>query len=254
MYVRDLADSMLRRWYLFVVALAVTAGACFFASQAIGPTYRSQASVVLVPPKSAEDPSANRFLALSGLTQAVDVLSRAMNADKTHESVHQVVPEGTFEVTEDGSTSAPVLLIAAEASSVAQVDALVAEVLRQVPSQLSALQSDLSIPKGAEITSMPLVQDDDPTASQKARMRAIAALAVLCLGASALLIGALDGVLLLRSARKLGGRPTQGQPGSDLDDEPLPGGWLDGELVTASNRADPGKPTGGRGASSRDRP
>lgn len=260
MYVRDLAGSMLRRWYFLVVAIAITVGACLYASKSIPPTYQTEASVVLIPPASEEFPNANRFLDLSTLAQAVDVLSRALNADETHELVHKTAPAGTFEVVEDGATSAPVLIIIVQAPSAVEADNLVDAVLQQVPASLSGLQSALSIPRGAEITSMPLARDSKPKLSQKSRMRAIAALTILCLGGSALLIGALDGLLLARSARRevrnrhMGG---PADPGPGLDHAGLDGVWLDSELATISSDVVPGvdarKRRGRQGASSRGR-
>lgn len=260
MYVRDLAGSMLRRWYFLIVAIAITVGACLYASKSIPPTYQTEASVVLIPPASEEFPNANRFLDLSTLAQAVDVLSRALNADETHELVHETAPAGTFEVVEDGATSAPVLIIIVQAPSAVEADDLVDAVLQQVPVSLSGLQSALSIPRGAEITSMPLARDSNPKLSQKSRMRAIAALTILCLGGSALLIGALDGLLLARSARRevknrhIGGAADTG-PG--LDHAGLDGVWLDSELATISSdvvpSADARKRRGRQGASSRGR-
>lgn len=263
MYLRDLADSLLRRWYFVVVALVLTSGACVLASRAIPPTFQTEASVVLIPPKSADDPTANRFLALSGLRQAVDVLARSLNSDKTHELVHAVAPEGKYEVTEEGATSAPVLTITAKASTPADANRVVDEVLRQVPVNLTKLQASLSIPRGAEITSMPLARDGEPQASQKSRLRAVAALTILCLGGSALVIGALDGMLLVRSSRRAS-TPAEsdspGEAGRDIDDDEVDGAWLESELATISRGVLDVPPAtkatrGGRGApKSRERP
>lgn len=262
MYVRDLAVSMLRRWYFLAIAIAITVGACLYASKSIPPTFQTEASVVLIPPASEEYPNANRFLELSGLSQAVDVLSRALNADETHELVHQTAPAGKFEVVKDGATSAPVLIITVQAASAAETVALVDAVLQQVPVSLSALQSALSIDPGAEISSMPLARDGEPQLSQKSRLRAIAALTILCLGASALAIGALDGLLLARAARReLKVRPADGpsDTGPDVDDGELDRVWLDSELATISSgavpadRANARKRRGRQGASSRGR-
>lgn len=245
MYVRDLAVSMLRRWYLLVIAIAITTGACLYASKSIPPTYQTEASVVLIPPASEEYPNANRFLDLSTLAQAVDVLSRALNADATHELVHQTAPAGTFEVVEDGATSAPVLIITVQAPSAVEADDLVDAVLQQVPASLYTLQSALSIPQGAEITSMPLARDSQPTLSQKSRLRAIAAITILCMGASTLAIGALDGLLLARAGRReLKSRPANVPSGTgpDVDDGELARGWLDSELATISSAVAPADP------------
>ncbi|MET0929951.1 MAG: hypothetical protein ABWX74_10545 [Aeromicrobium sp.] len=202
MYLRDLADSLLRRWILVVVLLAMTGGTCFAVSKAITPTYETNASVVLVPPKNVIQPKANRFLELSSLTQAADVLARSLNGDTTHEQVDATVGEGSYEVTDDVTTSAPVLLIMAKAPTASEADALIDAVLAQAPASLSALQESLSIARDAEITAIPVERDVEPTLNRKTQMRAVVALGVLMLGGGAMLIGALDGMLLVRSAMK----------------------------------------------------
>lgn len=233
MYLRDLADSLRRRWILVVLAVMMTAGMCFLASRSIAPTYKSEASMVLVPPKSVVEPTANRFLGLSSLTQAVDVLTRLLNADETQELVHKKEPAGTYEATVDDATSAPVLVITAEAPTAGEAGALVDAVLNQAPSSLAALQSELSIAPKAAITSIPLTRDE-PKASQKSRMRAIAALGVMGLAGGAVLIGALDGVLLVRASKKeLRRRQNSGaSPAADHEDDD---NWLENELATISS-------------------
>jgi hypothetical protein len=240
MYVRDLADSLLRRWMLVVVAVLATGGVCFVASQAVGATYRAEASIVLVPPKSVAEPTANRFLELGSLTPAVDVLTRALNADATRDVVHEMAPEGTYEATVDDATSAPVLVVAAEAPSAGQAQALAEAVLTQAPASLSALQSRLSIAPGAEITSIAL-PGDEPQMSQKSRVRVVAAVGILCLAGSAMLIGALDGILLVRAARKELQRArdeaTLDDPAVTTDDDEDET-WLKNELATISSGVD----------------
>jgi hypothetical protein len=239
MYVRDLADSLLRRWMLVVVAVLMTGGVCFLASQAVGATYRAEASIVLVPPKSVAEPTANRFLELGSLTPAVDVLTRALNADATRDAVHEMAPEGTYEATVDDATSAPVLVVTAEAPSAARAQALAEAVLTQAPASLSALQSKLSIAPGAEITSIAL-PGDEPQMSQKSRVRVVAAVGILCLAGSAMLIGALDGILLVRAARKELRRagdeaPDDAGEATDDDEDET---WLKNELATISSGVD----------------
>lgn len=233
MYLRDLADSLLRRWILVVLAVMMTAGMCFLAARSIAPTYKAEASMVLVPPKSVVEPTANRFLGLSSLTQAVDVLTRLLNADETQELVHKTAAAGTYEATVDDATSAPVLVVTAEAPTAAAAGALVDAVLKQTPSSLAALQSKLSIAPKAAITSIPLTRDA-PKADQKSRLRAIAALGVMGLAGGAVLIGALDGLLLVRASKKeLRRRRNDGAPPTAAreDDD----NWLENELATISS-------------------
>lgn len=243
MYLRDLSDSLLRRWMLVVVAVMMTGGVCFLAAQAVGPTYTAQASIVLVPPKDAAEPTANRFLGLGSLTPAVDVLTRALNADSTRQLVRRTADEGTYEAAVDDATSAPVLVVTAEAPSARQAEALAGAVLKQAPASLSALQTTLSIARGSEITSIPLPRDE-PQVSQKSRLRIVAALGILCLASGVVLIGALDGILLVRAARKELRRSLETTAPSDTersrsratdeDDD----AWLENELATITSGGD----------------
>lgn len=236
MYLRDLADSLMRRWILVVAAVAMTGGVCFAAARMIPVTHETRASIVLVPPKDVKDPTANRFLSLSNLTQAADVLVRALDADTTREIVHTTAPDGTYEVAVDDGTSAPVVVITAKAATADEAETLVDTVLQQAPESLTALQSALSIAPGAEITSIPLTRDVDPQVIQKTRMRAVVALGVLCLAGAAVLIAALDGMLLMRAARKDQERRRDGPPPA-ADDEQEDDVWLENELVTISSAA-----------------
>jgi capsular polysaccharide biosynthesis protein len=252
MYLRDLADSLLRRWILVVVAVMMTGGACFLASQVVGPTYRAEASIVLVPPKSVAEPAANRFLELGSLTPAVDVLTRALNADATREAVHDSAPEGTYEATVDDATSAPVLVVTAEAPSAAQAQKLADAVVTQAPASLSSLQSALSIARGAEITSISLPRDE-PQMSQKSRLRAVAALGVLCLAGSAVLIGAVDGMLLVRAARKeLRRQEEETEHGTAHVTDDEHDAWLENELATITSGVEDVRPVTGKTSRTRE--
>ncbi|AWB91427.1 hypothetical protein C3E78_03885 [Aeromicrobium chenweiae] len=220
-----------------ILALALTAGVGVIAARAIAPTYETEASVVLIPPVSPDDPKANRFLGLSGLAQAVDVLARSLDDDGIHDAVKQAAPGGTFDVEKDAMTSAPVLVVSVKASNPAEAGTIVAAVLKQVPASLSSLQSTLKIQSDDKITSLPLARDREPTVKQKARLRAIAAITLLCLAGSTVLIGVLDSVLLVRSRRKEIERRLRAShhgEGPPADDEPEEGAWLESELATIS--------------------
>lgn len=198
MYLRDLAASLLRRWYLVAVAALLVAGAGWGALTKVSPTYEMSASVVLVPPKSTEDPSANRFLALSGLNQAVSVVIRSLNSDQTNAKVDKIEPHGEYEATPDFTTSAPIVVLTADSDSPVTTRRLLDAVRGQVSTNLAALQEALNIKPGSQITPIEVSHDDKATTLQKKRIRLVAALTVLlslmCAGG----IGAVDGILMRR--------------------------------------------------------
>ena len=87
MLLNDFIRSLVRRWYLVVVVLAITAGVGFVVGTSVPVTYTISTDVVLVPPKSRDDPQANRFLLMGGMGQAVDVLGRSMESEAVRKAV-----------------------------------------------------------------------------------------------------------------------------------------------------------------------
>lgn len=215
MYLKDLMGSLLRRWYLFLVALALTAGACVEVVHMVGPTYEQSASVVLLPPKSPTDQDSNRYLDLGSLSQAVDVLVRSLQSDATHEQVVPTPGSGDYGVAPDPTTSAPIAVITVTAKTPGAAATILAAVLAQVPKNLTALQSNLNIDADARITSIVVAQDQRPRMMVKPQLRAGAAASVVVLAGLALLIGAADG-LLLRRRRGRGLRPVD-EPAGGVD-------------------------------------
>jgi uncharacterized protein involved in exopolysaccharide biosynthesis len=202
MYMRDLWDSLARRWTLVAVCLLATIGLTYYVSRQVPPTYEARADVVLVPPKSVEEPTSNRYLSLGGLRQAVDVLTRSLSAEKTQEEVEKVAPDGTFETTADVTTSAPILIVTATAATAAEAQKTLDGVLSQIPITLRELQESVDIAEAYRITPQVVASDEQPKAVNKKQIRVVAAVAVLLLLMSAMLVGAVDNRLLIRQRAK----------------------------------------------------
>lgn len=198
MYLSDFWSSLARRWYLVIACLIASAGLAYYVSQSVAPTYESTADVVLVPPKSVEDPTSNRYLSLSGLRQAVDVLTRSLGSDSTQDVVEKIAPDGEFETTADATTSAPILIVKAKADSPARAQRLLDAVVEQIPVNLRALQDSLQIAKKYQITPQMVASDEKPKAVNKKQIRAVGAIAGFSLLMSAMLVGAVDNRLLRR--------------------------------------------------------
>lgn len=216
MYLKDLAASLLRRWYLFLVAVLIAAAGCWGVVRMVGPTYEQTAGIVLMPPPSPADPGANRYLQLSSLSQAVDVLVRSVGNDATHEEVARVAGPGEYLVAPDSTTSAPIVTITASAKTQTAATATLTAALTRVPINLADLQANLSIPNDNRITSIVVSQDKQPKIYTKGMIRAGGAVTVLLLVLLCPLIGALDG-FLLRRRRRIG--PHRIDPWSDRRNE-----------------------------------
>lgn len=202
MYMRDFVASLGRRWILVVVCLLMTVGLAQTVWTKVPPTYQTKADVVLVPPKSTENPAANRFLDLGGLRQAVDVLTRSLNSDSTKAKVLALAPQGKFEATADAGTSAPIFILTATASSPAAAQKLLDVVLDQVPVNLVELQNSLQINARNQIVPRTVARADHPKAVKKGQIRAVGAVVAFLLLLSAMLVAAVDHILLMRKSSK----------------------------------------------------
>ena len=236
MYARDLAASLLRRWYLVVAAFLVTNVVCYVVVSAIAPTYQSATSVVLIPPKNPDAPGSNRYLALSDLSQATGVLMRALNSGEVHDAVARSVPQGDFVVTPDYTTSAPILVITATAHSVRSTERLLDAAVRQVPLNLDRLQARVNTPTTARITAIPVTRASRPSPVLKRRVRAGVAVEVGLMGVLLLAIGAFDGLVTRRQDPE---GPERTQPESiSLDPSPIPVDQERRDEPPAANAAD----------------
>lgn len=200
MYLRDIVSTLLRRWYLTVLALFLAVSAVALTLHVVGPTYQSKGSVVLVPPVDPESPQSNRLLGLGGLGQARDVLIRSLNSDTLHGELAEQYPGATYEIAPDYTTSAPVVLFTIEADGPATAADLRKDLVARVAPTLRELQTELDIPQASQVVSLVVNAGDEPTTLQKKRVRlalvAVAGVLVLSLG----LIMLAD-VLLLRRRR-----------------------------------------------------
>jgi uncharacterized protein involved in exopolysaccharide biosynthesis len=202
MFLREVVAALLRRWYLFPVVLVVAGASAAAALSQVGPVHRATASVVLVPPETTLAETGNPYLFLGGLEQSVDVLSRTVDSQRVREEVEEAEPGGSYEVVADTSTSAPIVLITAEAGSAADADRLLDRVLEIVPRELAALQDDLGVAQRARITTQTVARTDRPETVQRTRYR----LTVLAAGLGGvlglMLVVTVDGLLLRRRRRR----------------------------------------------------
>ena len=211
MYLRDVWRVCVRRWYLVVAALVLTAAGCVGLGAFVGPSYDAQAYVVLVPPPSELDPTANRFLGLDGLTGSVAILERSMRSDETAEELQRAAGDAEYEVAQDFSTSAPILLVTSTATTKAASSRMLDVVLERLPIELRKLQANVNIRPDSRITLSVVSQDLGPKANQKSRFRAVAGGAAVMLTAFALLIAMVDGLLVRRARTDAPSKPPRSE-------------------------------------------
>jgi hypothetical protein len=198
---RDLLNSLARRWYVVLAGLLLTGGIAAGLYSVVPVSYISQASVVLLPPKSASDPQANPFLRLGGLSQAVDILTRTINSDAYSEPLVAENRGAIFTTAADTSTSGPIILIESRAPTPARATAMTEAVLAAVPDVLDQIQAKLSVSADFKIDVTTIAVDQKPKLDAKTRLQVVVGVAALGVVLSVLLTGLIDGLALSRRRR-----------------------------------------------------
>ncbi|WP_028471909.1 hypothetical protein [Nocardioides alkalitolerans] len=204
MDLKDLARSALRRWYVLLVCLLLTAAGALGIARSMPASYDVSSSILLLPPASSVGDEGNPYLYLSGLGQAVDVLVTRLTSDAVAQPVLERHPGVTLTVERDVSTTGPIILVSASGPDAADGESTVAEVVAALPGQLADLQSALDVPDGSVITSTVLTAPEDAAPNTKARTRAATAVVGAGLVLSVLVTALADRVLLDRRRRRTG--------------------------------------------------
>jgi len=195
MYLRDVMASLLRRWYLVIVAVLLTGVAAGYVAQRIGPTYSMTASVVLIPPQDPSGQVPNRYLSLGQTGSAAQVLIRSLNSDPTHHEVLDGIPGADYVVAPDATSSAPIILVTATAKSPQSTRTVLAAALARAPQNLAALQRNLGIATNALIQSEEVSQDRTPAYQLKPQLRPSVTAGVLLFAVLAALIAGIDALV-----------------------------------------------------------
>jgi len=176
MYLRDMLATLGRRWYVLVVGVLGTVAMCAWVVQQVPPNQVSTASVLLLPPTSAVDTGGNPFLALTGLEQPGDILTKYLSSDDARQQLLEgASPSADYTIGLDPSTSGPILLVTADDSTASGSVALLDKVVAAVPASLTLLQTQVSVPVPAQVRSMVIAQDSVPTPKRTPTVRALVA-------------------------------------------------------------------------------
>lgn len=217
--------ALVRRWYLALVVLALAAGACVLTVSSIGPTYETQATVLLFPPPGEEEaqdePAAsNPYLELSGLTTARDILIRRLTSQSARDALADAFPQADYALAPDGTSSGPIVVVEVSGPTAQVALGAQAALLGSVPGALADLQAGLGLSGTELITARELTVDDRAEAAHKSQIRAgiVATGGVLGLGLA--LIGLLDGLLAARAtARAERSADQHDTTGEDAEDD-----------------------------------
>ncbi|MEH0421060.1 hypothetical protein [Streptomyces sp. B21-083] len=203
---RDVAEALLRRWYVLVLALLLTAAGAYPVIRP-APQYLSSAVVVLKPPVTGNQPNqlTNLQPPLATLSYGViqQLESPAGRGELSSAGVH-----GTYQlIPRNSGTSAtpayliPSLQVQARAADPAEADTAVRRIIAVYAGHVADVQEAQGISAGARINASVLVA---PSAAQVLGTKSRALAGTVLLGATAALLSALwfDQYALRRRSRK----------------------------------------------------
>jgi hypothetical protein len=168
----ELWRTLVRRRWLIVGALvvALVAGAVGFASTE--PRYSQTQSYLLLYPVVTEQGRGNPFLQLgNGVGMAAAVLTKRVSGGETAQQVIASEPGLQYTVALDPTTSAPILVVTAEAPSAAVVTAARDRLGAELVAQLASLQQSAGAPEASWVTISRLTSDVAPEASYSDSLR-----------------------------------------------------------------------------------
>lgn len=206
--------GLLRRWYIVVPGLIAAIAVAFGAWTVVKPGYERTATQLLIPGQLSLPENANPFLFLGGLSNAADVLVRAVGSETVINDILEDEQGVEVEVSRDGSTSGPVILITVTARSDEQAASVLATLVERTGVELEVLQDAERIPAGNRITVMPITIDDTSTLQQRDRLVATVGAGILVAIIAVVAASLVDG--LARQKRR---RPSPEDPDADAEEE-----------------------------------
>lgn len=202
MEIAALAASLLRRWYIVVAGVILTAVLGALAVQAVPPTYSAAGSVLLLPPRATVDEGSNQLLQLGGLEQPASLVVAYLAGDNMRTAFGTQHPGATYDVVLDPLSRGPLIMMTVHSPSSATVMQALDSAIETVPEALDALQDEVAAPPSSRFSSMPLSIDVEPVTENKSSLRAL--IAAVGVGMALTLVGAvgLDSLLVGRGQRR----------------------------------------------------
>lgn len=197
----DTLRGFARRWYIVVPGVVVAAALAFGAWHVVKPQYVRTATQVLLPGTgSLPATSPNPYLFISGLTDAADVVVRAVGSSNGIDDITARYPGVTVQVTRDPTTSGPVILTTVTAGDDKDAAEVLELLVQRTSTTLEQLQTEEKIAPRYHITVIRLSVDDKSELKQRKRLLATGGSAGGVLFLTLLLASVIDG---LRRRREL---------------------------------------------------
>jgi hypothetical protein len=211
MVLNDMLLSLLRRWYIVVLGLILTAAGVYGAYSVTPVNFSASSTVVLLPPEKSVEDGDNPYLYLGGLGQALNVLVISMNSEASQELLIGSEPGQSFTLAQDNASTGPIINIAVEAPTGGQAVELVNKVTEQLPKTLDSLQDELKVPSDAKIGTMTLAESQEAKTENRRQLQVMIVVAGAGLVLTVLFVAALEKYLTKRKAKKGATKPNNKQ-------------------------------------------
>lgn len=233
MELNDTLRVMVRRWYVLLLGLALSAGLGWVVHVSVPTSYEADTSILLMPAETVVDEEVgNPYLYMGGMADALDVLVIRAGAEQVRADVLDDFPGADYTIGSHPTTPTPIVDVTAEGASGEESLALMQAATASVIETLDVMQDELGLPDAARIRPAELTVDPVATEltgqANKAAVAAVGAGVLVTLMMTALV----DGVVARRSrnrsrsrSRSEGGRvvgPSEGPPPGDAVAEPTP--------------------------------
>ena len=206
MKLRTLGRALLRRWYAFLAGLLAVGALGAFAYGQLPVDYKTTGSVVLLPSAKSVGTEGNPYLFLSGLGQAMDVLTRRLMAPDVMERLTQGSTDASYTAQPDVTSGSSILIVSVKSRSAESAASTLEAVLAGIPAELVMMQDELSVPDAARIASMQVAMPAEPAPDLKPRLQITAVICAAGLLVVLLLTALLDGILLRLARHRTAGR------------------------------------------------
>lgn len=225
----DSARGLVRRWYVLLPGLLITASIALGAWFAVPPGYNRSAAQLMIPGQSSIPDGGNPYLYLGGLSPAADVLVRALGSENVLNDVIAEHPGIEIEISRDTTTAGPIILIAVTASNDATAEDVLTMLVDRTATILDEIQSVEDIPEATRMTVIPVTVDEQSTEQPRGRFLAAAGAGIVGTVLTLLIASLVDG-----SSRR---RDREAEAIRESDDLEPPPGSIDGGVATEATPA-----------------
>jgi hypothetical protein len=211
----EVSRGLRRRWYIVIPGLLLAVAAAVGAWFVVDPGYERTATQLLLPGARSMPEEGNPFLFLGGLTNAADVLVRAVGSENVQNEIEEEHPGVEVEVTRDGSTAGPVILITVTAATDTDAEVVLETLVARTSEVLEQLQVEEGIAAENRMTVLPVTIDETSVPQQRDRYLAVALAGIGVALLAVLAASLVDGLVLQRRRRGASAAADDADGGAD---------------------------------------